>query len=182
MDWKEKVKEKLLEHSVAAVLALTVLLLSVIWLAVPSEVWGTASAVVPKRVIWALLGLAALTIVVLAALLLDSRRNLKHTSAALREAQNVPPPAPPPPPPPAPTGPRYFKVYGLFWDDDLNPYCTADETLLFVYTQAEKTSGGKYDYLRCPKCKVSFPLRHETYGLITLPQAQQSIREAIDTA
>jgi hypothetical protein len=63
MEWKEKTKEKLLEHSVAAVVALIGLLLSIIWLAIPSEAWSKISEATPKRVLWALLGLESIALI-----------------------------------------------------------------------------------------------------------------------
>ncbi len=78
METKEKIKEKLLEHSVAAVLALIVLLLSVIWLAVPSEVWGKASEAVPKRVLWALLALELIAIIALTGSLINQKRKSRQ--------------------------------------------------------------------------------------------------------
>lgn len=60
MDWLTKLKEKAQEHSISIVFALIVLLSLVVWKAVPSEVWDRVSEVVPKRVLWALLGLLAI--------------------------------------------------------------------------------------------------------------------------
>lgn len=179
MDVLEKIKETVLEHIVLAIFGLIVLLLLIILRAFLFSVWDKVAGATPPQALWALLALAGIAIVILAALLIDARRSLKHTSAELRKAQNAPPPPPPPAPPPKP---GYFKFYGLFWDNDLNPFCPADETLLFVYTQDDKANGGKYDRLRCPRCRMSFPLRDEKYGLVTLPYAQQQIRIALDNA
>jgi len=161
-----KIKELALENIVLAVFALITLLLLVIWQAVPSSVWATVSEATPKRALWALLGLEAIAICVLVALALDNRR--KHKLTPTVDA-------------PTPEPPRYFKFHGLFWDDDLNPVCPADRTLLFVAGRSARKSGGVYDTLRCPSCANIFPLRDRT-GVISLAEAQESIQSEIDKA
>ena len=57
-----------------------------------------------------------------------------------------------------------MRMYGLFWDEYLNPLCPADETLLFVKSNNTKSDGGSYDMLSRPKCGTVFPLRHDSHG------------------
>jgi hypothetical protein len=135
MGWIETAKEKGREHIISVVFALIALLLSIIWLAVPSEVWGKASAVVPKRVLWALLGLAVIAISLETALFLDYRRGSKHT--------------------PTPYKPK--RMLGVLWDEEFNPVCPVCEILLHMfYINAD--SNRPRQALRCPKCKAEYTL------------------------
>jgi hypothetical protein len=155
-DWTKTAVEKAREHIVLAVFGLIVLLLLIIWQAVPASVWGTVSEAVPKRVLWALLGLATITICLLIALLIDKNRTIRRISNTQKPPES-----------------RFFKIYGLLWDKDLNPHCPADKVLLTYFM---KLSSDHYDVLRCAKCNSYFRIHHETNGDLTLAKAKDSIR------
>jgi hypothetical protein len=122
--------------------------------------WDRVSEATPKPVLWVLPGLQAIAIGVLVALSIDSKRNAKDISTlAELPTESAPEPG-------------YFKIYALFWDNDLNPHCPADETLLIIWTHDEKRAGGFYESLRCFKCTSRFPLRGEGVGLPTLAAMQ----------
>ena len=70
-----KIKGLILENIVLAVFGLILLLLLIVWKAIPSSVWDRVSEATPKRVLWALIGLEAIAICWLLALVLDDRRN-----------------------------------------------------------------------------------------------------------
>ncbi len=136
MGWIETAKKKGREHIILGVFALIALLLLVIWQAVPSEVWGRVSEAIPKRVLWALLGLALIAIGLETALFLDYRRGNKHV--------------------PAPPKPK--RMLGVLWDDDSNPLCPVCEMLLHIfYLDADESK----EALRCPKCKAEYTLRDD---------------------
>jgi hypothetical protein len=96
MDWLAKLKEQAQEHVVEGIFALVLLLLGVIWAAVPTEVWGRVSAATPKRALWVAIGLLVLGLFLEIAYVAHLRRKLKLK-------------------------PRF----GVYWDRDLMPYCPA---------------------------------------------------------
>lgn len=137
MGWIKTAKEKGREHIILGLFGLIVLLLLVIWRAVPASAWDTVSEATPKRVLWALLGLAVIAIGVETALFLDYRRGSKHT--------------------PVPYKPR--RLCGVLWDEDSSPLCTVCQTLLHLFYIV---SGEDRDQaLRCPKCKAEYTLRDD---------------------
>ena len=76
---------------------------------------------------------------------------------------------------------RMFKVSGLLWDASQNPHCPTDETPLFVVEQRTDPTHGVYDKLKCPRCKSTFPMRDEQYGLTTLAMAKLNIQAGLRT-
>lgn len=152
MGWLEKLKEKAQEHIILGLFGLIVLLLLIVWQAVPSTVWGKVSEVTPKRVLWALLGLESIVIVLETAYILSRRKRLGATSAT-----------------------KYNLAIGVFWDDDLHPLCPIDSTPLYIWSYTE--SPQPHNVLRCPKCSNRFPLRHDFYGYLTLFAAKETIHD-----
>jgi uncharacterized protein YbaR (Trm112 family) len=147
-----KIKELVVENIVLAVFALITLLLLAVWQAVPSSVWDRVSEAVPKRALWALLGLAGITICLLGSALIDIRRKKKLTAAE----------------------PELLKRFGVLWDNELNPHCPADQTLM---RPRVNTSGRDHDILMCPKCDHTFPLRtDDNTSPLLLPDAKSLIR------
>jgi hypothetical protein len=96
MSLLDKLREKAKEHAVALVFVLALLLLGVIWAAVPTEVWNRISAATPKRALWATIGLLALALLLESAYLLELRRKY-----------------------------RLKPRFGVYWDRSLTPYCPA---------------------------------------------------------
>lgn len=162
-EWIDTGVQKARERIVLAVFALITLLLLVIWRAVPASVWDRVSEATPKRALWALLGLAAIAICVLTALFLQNRRKQKETAQHLAQALE----------PPESPAPQYLRMYGLLWDDDLNPCCPADETPL---TFLMRSATGGFDILQCASCKARFPIHDDEVGNLTIGQAKESIR------
>jgi hypothetical protein len=78
--------------------------------------------------------------------------------------------------------PRMLTRWGLFWDDQFNPRCPVDKTLLFVYSHTDDSKKyGSFDMLKCPACNQGFPIRDEQIGLITLTHAKQDIEAGLRT-
>ena len=157
MGWRETLTEKARDHIITVLFGLIVLLLLVIWRAVPSAIWDRVSEAVPKQVLWALIALEAIAIGLLTAFALDNRRKSKQ--AALPNSE-----------------PKRLIAFGCLWDDSHNPLCPADGTLLYVATHYKEDNS---ETLRRPKCKVRIPLRHDDYGPLTLGQAREFIRDEI---
>jgi hypothetical protein len=153
MAWN--LKQKAQDHIVSIGLGLIVLLLLVVWRAVPSSAWDRVSEATPKRALWALLGLAGIAICLLSGALID---NWRKKAAPKTE---------------------YLKIHGLYWDKALNPLCPADETLLFVSDQTLAMSGAIYDILKCPKCGNEISLRIDSHGLVTLSSMKNNIKAMI---
>jgi hypothetical protein len=161
MDVIAKIKEKLLDRIVEAALALIVLLFSIIYLAVPSEVWGRVSEVVPKRALWALLGLATIAICFLVGALIDNWRKNRHVPMLLPAGEPV-----------------MLKRFGVLWDKDQNPHCPVDKTYLPFYSHGV-VSDHECDYLRCPACHETYPLWDSNLGGLALHDAKQFIQQDI---
>jgi len=161
------VKEEALKSAIGKLVALALVLIGVLllaaWRLFLYGVWERVEEATPKQGLEVLLGLAGIAVIVLAGALIDAKRKPK----------TIPVVSEPLEPPKA----RYFKIYGLFWDNDLNPYCPADETLLIIWHHNQKQAGGYYESLKCPKCKSQFPLRVDRVGLTTLAVMQQIIRQ-----
>jgi len=157
MGWNLKQRAK--DHIVKVAFGLIVLLLLVVWRAIPSSVWDRVSEATPKRALWALLALEGIVISLLSGALIDYRRKGKNTSAR-----------------------EYYRTYGLFWDEDLNPLCPVDRVLLSVSERHKEPISGFAESLKCPKCKAVFKLRFEGGDLTTLIQMQDAIRRHIARA
>ncbi len=135
MAWN--LKQKAQDNIVSIGLGLVVLLLLVIWQAVPSSVWDRVSEATPKRALWALIALELIVIGLLAASAIDSRRKRKDTPSEQPQ--------------------RPVRRFGIHWDDEFNPLCPACEVLLHIF-YPEDASG---EVLRCPKCKAEYRLRND---------------------
>jgi hypothetical protein len=157
MGWRETLTEKAREHIITILFGLIVLLLLVIWRAVPSSIWDGVSEAVPKPVLWALIALELIVIGLLTAFALDNRRKSKRAIPPSDES-------------------KLMIAFGCLWDDSQNPLCPADKTLMYV-AMHYKDEG--YETIRCPKCKVRIPLRDDEDGLLTLAGARDVIRERI---
>ena len=157
MGWN--LKQRAQDHIVTVAVGLIVLLLLVVWRAIPSSVWDRVSETTPKRALWALLALEGMAICLLSGALIDYRRKEKNIPAR-----------------------QYYRTYGLFWDEDLNPLCPVDNILLSVSERHTEPITGFAESLKCPKCKAVFKLRFEGGDLTTLMQMQDAIRRRIATA
>ena len=155
MDAKEESKKSLLGKIIGGVIALVVLLLLIVWREALSGVWTRAETAASKRLLEALLGLAAITIVILVAYLLGKRSRK----------------------PVAPLEPTMLLIFGLLWDDQQHPHCPVDKAPLFISGHKTESRSGAYDMLRCPKCKQEYPIRSAYFGLMTLHHAINSIRD-----
>lgn len=162
-DWKETAVKKARERIVLGVFALITLLLLVIWRAVPSSVWDTVSEATPKRVLWALLGLEAITICVLTALLVDYKRSRSDApdTVASQPVQSLPP--------------KPIRRFGVHWDEDQNPLCPVCETLLFLTGGTIQTPRGTKEVLRCAKCPHDYSLRNDLGHHVSLIGAKQDL-------
>jgi hypothetical protein len=154
MAWN--LKQKAQDHIVSIGLGLIVLLLLIVWRAVPSSAWDTVSEATPKRALWALLGLAVIAISVLGGSLIDGYRKRRNIPIA-----------------PAPE-PAYLLMFGLLWDENQNPFCPADKLPLTFFMRHARDH---YDILRCAGCGNRFPIRHDLMGNLQLGNAKQMIRD-----
>jgi hypothetical protein len=161
MGWRDTLKEKARDHTVTVLFGLIVLLLLIIWRAVPSSIWDTVSEAVPKRVLWALIALELIAIGLLTASAIDNWRKQKSASAAL-----------------VPEPPAHYKRFGVMWDSDANPLCPACLTLLHVWDQFH-VEGRLHEQLMCPKCHQQYSLRFDSGEYIFLASAKPQIEKLI---
>lgn len=138
MAWN--LKQKAQDHIVSIGLGLIVLLLLVVWGAIDSSVWGKVSAATPKRALWALLGLAGITICLLSGALIDGWRKTKAAAASKPEDDLVP-------------------LYGVLWNRYADPYCPVCRVLLNFHRFPSES------HLKCPKCKSSFLLHKDGWPI-----------------
>jgi hypothetical protein len=97
---KDRVADLTLAQIVAAVSAAIIALFAVLWASVPSTVWNA----VPKRAIWATLGLATMAALVFAALFIREKRRA-----------------------------RLIPLFGVLWNPrHREAYCPADLSLLRI--------------------------------------------------
>jgi len=150
MDWIEKTKEKLLEHLVAGVLALVVLLFSIIWLAVPSSAWDKILAVIPKSALLAVIVLELIAIVGLLAALVAYKRRVKKEKGIIL-------------------------CWGMYWDKSFNPHCPSDKTPLSFKAHALE-SGKQGTILHCLSCGNEIVIWDSVQGALTLSEAKQQLR------
>jgi hypothetical protein len=107
MAWN--LKQKAQDNIVSIVIGLIVLLSLIVWRAVDPSVWDKVSEATPKRALWALLGLAAIAICLLAGALIDNwlqRRGLSR--------------------------------FGVRWDKKAKPLCPGCRSEMFI-SHAEST-------------------------------------------
>lgn len=142
MAWS--LKQKAQDHIVSISFGLVVLLLLVVWQAVPSSVWDRVSEAVPKRALWALLGLAGIAISVLTGALIDTKRKQSESPKATR-----------------------FRLFGVHWDSHANPLCPVCDCLMPIH---HRENDG--DVLWCPRCKTLFSLWRDDGGRLTLDQGK----------
>lgn len=104
-------KQRGKDHIVTVGLGLIVLLLLVVFRAIPSSVWDRVSEATPKRALWALLALAGIAICLLGGALIDNWRKKKQS-----------------------LNPKPSKIeLGVHWDDDNNPRCPVCECLMPIH-------------------------------------------------
>jgi hypothetical protein len=168
MNWLTKLKEKAQEHTILGVFALISLLSLVIWKAVPSEVWDKISAIVPKRVLWALLGLTLIAVCLEAAYIFGLRKERKNLKGSLES--------------------KLFLKFGALWDGLNNPYCPSCKNPLpqklkgpFVF--AVGSTSGKSSVkvspavpvLECVQCNKEITLIDDDGKQIALKDAKEQI-------
>jgi hypothetical protein len=103
MSWVTKLKEKAQDHLISGVFGLITLLFLIIWAAVPSEIWDKVPSAVPRKVLFALLGLALIAICLEAAYIFSLRKERKSLKENLET--------------------KLFFKFGALWDKDKTPYC-----------------------------------------------------------
>jgi hypothetical protein len=74
-------------------------------------------------------------------------------------------------------GLKPLSMFGLLWDQHLNPLCPADQTLLTHFMQ--HASQG-FDILQCSKCGSRFPIHHDSLGNLTLSKAKLTIPQELE--
>lgn len=145
MDLLTKIKDKGQEHVVEGIFALVLLLLGVIWAAVPSEVWGRVSGVTPKRVLWAAIGLLVLGLFLETAYVAHLRRKLKLK-------------------------PRF----GVLWNRELVPHCPSCSSLLTGYGQYSTAYGfGNIWAFKCVKCDELIKMTDDEGSIVELKEAKR---------
>ena len=143
MAWN--LKQKAQDHIVSIGLGLIVLLLLVVWRAVPSSVWDTVSEAVPKRALWALVALELIAVCFLVGALIDNKRKRKpEIPKTLR-----------------------FIIFGVHWDNQGNPRCPVCDCLMPIHHREDDG-----DVLWCPKCKTLFSLWRDNGDRLTLEQGK----------
>jgi hypothetical protein len=151
--------EKTVRTTIVSIgLGLIVLLLLVVFRAVPSSTWDRVSEATPKRALWALLGLAGIAICLLSGALIDNWRKKKAAPATIAEAQQ----------------PQHLRMFGLLWDDNQNPLCPADQIPLSFFM---RHASQHFDILQCARCGNRFQIRHDLMGNLQLANAKQMIRD-----
>ena len=100
MAWN--IKQKAQDHIVSTALALIAVLLLIVWQAVPAALWERISNATPKRLLWALLGLALIVAVVEAVYIVSKRAAKKRLA------------------------------FNVCWDHGLNPYCPVCDVQLYL--------------------------------------------------
>lgn len=64
----------------------------------------------------------------------------------------------------------------LLWDEDLNPLCPADQTMLSHFM---RHVNDHYDILQCAKCHSRFNIHDDEDGNLTLGYAKDEIRDSL---
>jgi hypothetical protein len=149
MDWIAKLKEKAQDRIILGLFALIALLLLIVWRAVPSSVWDRVSEAVPKRALWALLGLEGIAICLLVGALIDNWHKKKQ-AASVRQ---VP-----------------FILFGVHWDSKNNPRCPVCECLMPIHHREDEI-----DILWCPRCKTLFSLWNDSGERLSLERAKAGV-------
>jgi hypothetical protein len=145
MSWSIKLKEKAQEHTVSGLLGLIVLLSLIIWAAVPSELWNRISEAVPKRVLWALIGLEAIAICLSSAYIMTMRRELRS---------------------------KMFWMCGVLWDKKHTPHCPSCSKPLGGYTQ--NLIHGSWEWgFKCIDCNQPVSLSDESGCNIELSEVKR---------
>lgn len=145
MGWIEKIKEQAQEHTIKLCSGLLVLLLLVIWQALPPQVWERASAATPKPVLWALLGLAGIAILIEAAYIFELRRRL-----------------------------RLSPKFGVLWDKRSAPYCPSCSKPLghYGYHQTDDDVYGRWGFW-CIRCNRNVPMSDDEGNILELTEAKR---------
>ena len=103
----EKAKSQLEDHLVLTIAGLLLLLLGVVWSAIPAEALERVLDTPNKKALWALLGILLLLSSLLFAWTFTLRKDIKGLQAALEI--------------------RLIRRLGILWDQDLVPCCPACE-------------------------------------------------------
>jgi len=155
-DWKEWLAKEWLGKLIVGFLLLAGFLIGVVWRESLYGKWVQVTEGETKQALLGYLGLALLTVIieglVIAWLLILRRQANKNPTAQ---------------------EPLMTKRFGVLWDNQLNPHCPVDETLMRPRVHA---SNRDYDILMCPKCDHTYPLRAEDQSSLMLPAAQTLIR------
>jgi hypothetical protein len=145
---KEKLKEKILEHTLALVITPALLLGgTTVWVLMPillSPLWTRVSAPTLQR----MLGLALLSIVVLLAYTLVLRYKLKN---------------------------RLKAMFNLFWDRRANPFCPSCQGLLTNYGLHGYKA--RHPTLFCLRCKNVVAIRDDTGKFMPFDAAKSKVLE-----
>jgi hypothetical protein len=80
MSLRTKFKDKFEDHIIAVVFSLVTLLCLIIWQAIPSQVWNQLGAIIPKRVLAALIGLLSILLTTSICYIFSLKRQLKQSS------------------------------------------------------------------------------------------------------
>jgi hypothetical protein len=162
MSWTTKLKEIAQEHTLKGVLALLLLLLGVIWSAIPSEVWGKISAAIPKPVLWAVIGVLTVVTILESASIYISRKRLKR----LRQTTKL------------------FPNFGVLWDELNNPHCPSCKNLLpqklkerygYDFAESKLIATNPLPTLECLQCNKEITLIDDDGEVITLKNAKQQL-------
>jgi hypothetical protein len=145
MNWLTELKAKAKEHTLSLVISLTVLLVGVIWAAIPSELWSKVSAAIPKRVLWSVIGLLVLGLIFESAYVANLRSKFKLKWQ-----------------------------FGIRWSKSLEPFCPVCPTPLSSYGQHAIFSSSSLTWgFICPQCKDIFPMTDNDGNTLELKQAKQ---------
>ena len=148
MGWLTKLKEKAEEHTVSAVLALIVLLSLVVWRAVPSSVWDRVSEVVPKQVLWALLGLTAIAMILEGAYIRQLRKGVAE---------------------------KLTTKFGVKWTKELVPHCPSCLVPLANYGEYWNGPFGSTWRFTCVKYNQQVMMSDEAGNMLQLHEAKDLI-------
>jgi hypothetical protein len=142
-----KLKEKAEEHIVSVLLGLIVLLFLIIWRAVPSELWDRLLQIVPKQVLWAVLGLLFIASILEFAYI----RVLRKEAAGKMKAR-----------------------FGVLWSKDLVPHCPSCLSTLTSYGQYSTSHGFSSVWgFRCVKCDALIVMADDEGNALELKNAKQ---------
>jgi len=129
MNWT-KIKEKIQDHIVTAVLSLVTFLCVVIWQAVPSQTWARVLEAIPKPALAALLGISLIGLTTALAYIFSLRRTPK---------------------------PKKKPFYNIMADEEYRPFCPVCDVLLSRLRRKDETDF-VHPHYQCPKCKFIYEI------------------------